>query len=135
FPLREWLDAGVAVAFGTDGLSSNRGLDMRREMALLRASQPWLSAARTFDLATRGGARALGFAGRAGEIVPGAFADLAAHGFPDLSRRESEDPEVLLEALTRARSTVDAVWVGGRRVLGGPDFQGRPSESLGRIAE
>jgi len=135
FPLRRWLGAGVAVALGTDGLSSNRGLDMRREMALLRASQPALSAARTFDLATRGGARALGFLSRAGEIAPGAWADLAAHGFPDLSSREARSPDLLLDALTRGRSTVDAVWIDGRRVLGGPDFQGRPSESLGRIAE
>ncbi len=53
FPLRAWLEAGVTVALGTDGLSSNRDLDMRREMALVRSSHPWVPAETVFEMATR----------------------------------------------------------------------------------
>jgi len=134
FPIRTWLDAGVTVALGTDGLSSNRALDMRREMALLRRHHPWLSAERVFGMATRSGARALCLAGTSGEIAPGGWADLVVHGFPDLSRRESRSPRLLLDALTRGQSTVDAAWIGGRRPSPA-DFPRRVSESSARIAE
>jgi 5-methylthioadenosine/S-adenosylhomocysteine deaminase len=135
FALQSWLDAGVTVALGTDGLSSNRDLDMRRELSLLRESHPWLSAERAFDMATRAGARALGLTKKTGEIALGSRADLCAHGFSDLSQREGRSPRVLLEALTRGRSTADAVWIEGRQALASPEFQRRLSDSSGRIAE
>lgn len=60
-PLRELLDAGVPVALGTDGASSNNSLDMREEMkigSLLQKSHRWdatAADARTMlRLATRG---------------------------------------------------------------------------------
>jgi cytosine/adenosine deaminase-related metal-dependent hydrolase len=135
FPLREWLDAGACIALGTDGLSSNGALDMRREMALLRGAHPWLAPERVLEMATRAGARALGFLGEAGEIARGAWADLSAHAFPDLSGRELSSSRRVLDALTHGRSRVDSVWVGGRAAFADPEFQRALSESPGRIAE
>jgi len=57
FPLRKWIAAGARIALGTDGLSSNLDLDMRREMALLRESHPWVSPERVFEMATSAAAR------------------------------------------------------------------------------
>lgn len=135
FPLREWLEAGARIVLGTDGLSSNRALDMRREMALVRGSHPWLAPERVLDMATRAGARALGFLGETGEIARGAWADLCAHSFPDLSGRELSRSRRVLDALTHGRSRIDAVWIGGRTAFAAPDFLRALSESPGRIAE
>ncbi len=135
FPVRKWLDAGARVALGTDGLSSNLDLDMRREMALLREGHPAISAEAVFEMATRAGARALGFEGSAGAISLGAWADLCAHSFPELSGRELGSSKALLDALTRGRSKVDGVWIGGRRALAEPEFLRALSESPRRIAE
>jgi cytosine/adenosine deaminase-related metal-dependent hydrolase len=135
FPLRKWLAAGARVALGTDGLSSNLDLDMRREMALLREGHSTISAEAVFEMATRAGARALGFAGSAGAISQGSWADLCAHSFPELSRRELGSSKALLDALTRGRSKVEGVWIGGRRVLAAREFSRALSESPRRIAE
>lgn len=132
FPVRTWLDAGVTVALGTDGLSSNADLDMRREMSLLRRAHPRLDPETVFDLATRAGARALGLAGRTGEIVPGACADLCAHRFVGSPARE---PGELLDALTAGRSSVEGVWIAGRPVGGVGEFRQWTSESRGPDAE
>ena len=126
FPLRAWLDAGVPVALGTDGLSSNADLDMRREMALLRRAHPSIDPETVFDLATRGGARALGLEGRVGEIVPGAWADLAAHRIEESA---SSGAPAILDAITAGRSNVAGVWIAGRRVGRPLDFPRGTSES------
>jgi cytosine/adenosine deaminase-related metal-dependent hydrolase len=114
FDLRAWFDAGVEVALGTDSLASNADLDMRREMQLLRAAHPWLAPARAWDMATRSAARALGFVGRAGELVPGAWADVCAHETPEHGRgSDAARAASLLEALTSGAAKLRAVWIGG----------------------
>ncbi|MFN0006397.1 MAG: amidohydrolase family protein [Planctomycetota bacterium] len=135
FPLRRWLEAGVTVALGTDGLSSNAELDMRREMSLLRQADPGLRPEVALDLATRAGARALGLAGRAGEIVPGAFADLCAHRFPGSPASGRRGSGELLDALTSGRSSVAGVWIGGRPVVPPREFRRQTSESRRANAE
>jgi len=77
-PLRAFLAAGCNVALGTDSLASNEDLDLLRELALLRRSATWLDPARAWAMATVNAARAVGLAGRVGELVPGAHADLLA---------------------------------------------------------
>src|SRR5205085_3251797 len=115
FDARAWRRAGVALALGTDSLASNDALDMRREMALFRAAQPDFAPAEVLELATSAGARAIGFAGRAGTLAPGAWADVVAHAAPGSSAPER------LDAITRGLSSPVAVWVGGRRVELGAD--------------
>lgn len=81
-PLGKFLDAGVNLAVGTDGPSSNNGLDMFREMYLacvLQKLQHMDAAAGNAEkllyAATAGGARAMGLAD-CDCIAPGKQADL-----------------------------------------------------------
>jgi cytosine/adenosine deaminase-related metal-dependent hydrolase len=133
FDLAGWLRAGVDVALGTDGLSSNQDLDLRREMALLRRAHPWLEPARVLGMATSSGARAIGFEGAIGRLAPRAFADVCAHAFPGASAAETRDPRRIVDVLTSGRSAVVAAWIGGRRVR--TEFSGPLSESRGATAE
>jgi len=106
-PLDAWLDHGLPVALGTDSLASNADLDLRREMALLRAQRSDLSPELVFDWATRGGARALGMAGKIGEVRVGALADLSAFHVDESGRA------AILEALTAGTPPVHSTWIGG----------------------
>jgi 5-methylthioadenosine/S-adenosylhomocysteine deaminase len=82
-PVPELLNAGVNVAVGTDGASSNNNLDMLEETHLaalsakIRAANPVaLSAYRALKMATMGGAVALGIDNNAGSIEVGKDADI-----------------------------------------------------------
>lgn len=108
FELGRWERAGVRIALGTDSLASNADLDLGRELALLRAAHPGLAPARAWDMVTRSAARAAGAAGVAGELAPGAWADVCAWELPDGGR------DAALEALTSAAAPLRAVWIAGR---------------------
>jgi aminodeoxyfutalosine deaminase len=58
-PLEEFLDLNILPALGTDSITSNPGLDMWDEMALLRNNHPSVSADTILAIATLGGAMAL----------------------------------------------------------------------------
>jgi cytosine/adenosine deaminase-related metal-dependent hydrolase len=133
FDLDAWLRSGVGVALGTDGLSSNADLDLRREMALLRRAHPGLEPARVLAMATSAGARAIGLEGAIGRLAPRAFADVCAHAFPGASAAEMRDPRRIVDALTAGRSAVVAAWIGGRRVR--TEFSAPLSESRAGNAE
>jgi cytosine/adenosine deaminase-related metal-dependent hydrolase len=133
FDLAAWLRAGVTIALGTDGLSSNADLDLRREMALLRGANPWIEPARVLEMATTAGARAIGLEGAIGRLAPRACADVCAHAFPSASAAEMRDPRRLVDLLTSGRSSVVAAWIGGTRVR--TDFSPPPSESRAGTAE
>jgi 5-methylthioadenosine/S-adenosylhomocysteine deaminase len=82
-PVPELLEAGAAVALGTDGPASNNTLDMFETMkltALLHKHARWdpevADAQTVLDMATRGGAAALGMADALGSIEQGKRADL-----------------------------------------------------------
>ncbi len=75
--------AGVNICLGTDSLATvrkngkqNPELDLFAEMRALADQDKSISAVEILELATVNGARALGLAGKAGELSPGAFADL-----------------------------------------------------------
>jgi cytosine/adenosine deaminase-related metal-dependent hydrolase len=79
------VNAGVNVCLGTDSLSTVRKtgrqkpeLDMLAEMRALAAKDPTVSPDEILEMATINGARALGLAGKIGELTPGASADLIA---------------------------------------------------------
>ncbi|MBI5364989.1 MAG: amidohydrolase family protein [Planctomycetes bacterium] len=110
--LHAWEHRGVRLALGTDSLASNTDLDLALELARLRAAHPRVAPERAWDWATRGGASALGCAGRAGELRPGAWADLAAWRIERWTRAEA------LDALTLRSAALDSVWLAGARAEG-----------------
>ena len=83
-PVQRLLDAGVSVAIGTDGPASNNAQNMVRETWLaallgkLASGDPTAVSAQTaLDMATRGGAAAIGDP-LAGRLSPGSRADFFA---------------------------------------------------------
>jgi cytosine/adenosine deaminase-related metal-dependent hydrolase len=78
----ELLGAGVSIAIGSDGAACNNGLDMFTEMrlaALLQASRLGpraIEPRQVVELATLGGARAMGLDRECGSVEPGRRADL-----------------------------------------------------------
>ena len=90
-PVRAMLDAGVRVGLGTDGAASNNDLDMWEEIRLaallakVSTMDPTaLPARRVLDMATRGGAEAIGLGARIGRLEPGMRADLIQVSLADL---------------------------------------------------
>ncbi len=82
-PVTRSLAAGLIVGLGTDGAASNNDLDMfeaMRQAAFLHKlseGDPTAASAQTvLEMATIGGAAALGMAGRLGSLEPGKLADL-----------------------------------------------------------
>lgn len=80
-PVHKYLEKGVNVSLGTDGVSSNNNLDMFSEMKLTALLQKVnlldprvLPAMETFNMATKNGAKALGI--NAGSIEEGKLADV-----------------------------------------------------------
>ena len=107
FALERYRAAGVPLALGTDSLASNPVLDMRREMALLRASFPRLAPSEVFAMATEGGARALALP-VLGHARPGAAADLVAW------RLSARSHASALEELTAAHPPAERLFLAGR---------------------
>ena len=98
-PLAELRAAGLRVGVGTDGVSSVPSHDFFEElrtvvsMARARgAHDAALSAADALELATLGGARALGLDGETGSLVPGKRADLAVLSLSGSPYLPWEDP-------------------------------------------
>jgi 5-methylthioadenosine/S-adenosylhomocysteine deaminase len=86
-PVPAFLKAGVALGLATDGAASNNDLDMFEAMRTaslvhkLQTGDPQAVNARAvLEMATRGGARALGMAGQIGSLEPGKRADLIVVG-------------------------------------------------------
>ena len=81
-PLSEMLDAGVRVGLGTDGASTNNGQNLWETMKMAiflqksRLSATWGSAELALELATIGGARAIGMEDMIGSLEVGKRADL-----------------------------------------------------------
>jgi cytosine/adenosine deaminase-related metal-dependent hydrolase len=113
FPFKELNAAGINLCLGTDSLASIEGrgpkpptLNMFSELRAFARKNPGTPAGTILRLATLNGAHALGLAGRAGEISPGAFADLIT--IP--CREKLAD---VLEAVLHHRGTVTASMIGG----------------------
>jgi cytosine/adenosine deaminase-related metal-dependent hydrolase len=109
FDAHAWLRAGVTLALGTDSLASNTDLDMGRELTLFARAHPHVEPAVAFACATKNGARALGLAGRAGELVPGAWADFTCFEVGSARGRG------VLEQIVHGRTRLAGTWVGGRK--------------------
>ena len=115
--------AGVNVALGTDGAASNNRQDMFEEIrqaALLAkgsTGQPTVvNARRALEMATIGGAKALGREADLGSIEVGKLADVIAVDLSAPECRPVYHPDAQL-VYVAAREHVSDVWVQGERVL------------------
>jgi 5-methylthioadenosine/S-adenosylhomocysteine deaminase len=84
-PLVELLEAGIHVALGTDNVTNNNSYDMFKEMtltgkviALLKGDPAAIPTRSILEMATMGGARALGKEKEIGSLEVGKKADLIA---------------------------------------------------------
>jgi 5-methylthioadenosine/S-adenosylhomocysteine deaminase len=87
-PIPRLLEKGVTVALGTDGCASNNNLDMFAEMDMCAKlhkaatlDPTVLPATTALRMATAWGARALGWEGITGQIIPSMLADLIVVDF------------------------------------------------------
>ncbi len=122
-PVVEMRRAGLNVALGTDGASSNDALDLLGEArlaALLAAGGTGdaaaLGAHDVLEMATLGGARALGLGESTGSLVGGKWADVAC---VRLSGPVVEPIHDVAAAIVHAagRRAVTDVWVAGRQLV------------------
>jgi cytosine/adenosine deaminase-related metal-dependent hydrolase len=90
-PVPELLAAGVRLCLGTDSLASVDSLDLIDDAAALRAEFPEVPPAVIVEMATLGGAQALGLV-TLGAIAPGMWADLVYAP----ADRTPDDPEAFL---------------------------------------
>lgn len=136
-PVAAMIDAGVGVALGTDGASSNNRLDMWDEMryaALLQKGtnmNAWLfSAECALSMATRNGAEALGFSDT-GQIREGFAADFMLIDL-DQPHYVGWDCENLAGYLVYAGSSADIITtvVAGKKLYHMGEF---PGLDAGRI--
>lgn len=122
-PTTKLLQAGVNVAIGTDGSASNNDLNMLGEMqttALLAkgvvGDAQAIPAWQALEMATLGGARALGLQQDIGSIEPGKAADLTAIDLNAVETQPLYDP-ISQIVYAAGREQVSDVWVAGRRLL------------------
>jgi len=90
-PVADMLKAGVRVGLGTDGAASNNDLDMWEEMRLAAFLQKVeqmnpevMSASTVLNMATSGGATAIGLSDSIGSLEIGKRADLIQVAFDDV---------------------------------------------------
>lgn len=124
-PLSDFFAAGVNVSLGTDGGANNNCHDMIREMkatCLLqntaRRRAGAVSAERALELATIGGARAIGREHELGSLEPGKLADVV---LVDLARPHTTPVLDPVSNLVYAANggNVDTVIVAGRVLMRG----------------
>ncbi len=101
-PVRAMLDAGIAVGLGSDSVVSNDRMDLVAEarqavlvQSLAAGTPDALSAATAVEMATRGGARALGMPAL-GVLAAGSAADLCAFRCDVYEAVPVYDPYVVL---------------------------------------
>ncbi len=121
-PIASYLEHGVNVALGADGAASNNRLDGWEELRLagllarFRDGAAAVAAPDLFELATLGGARALGLDADIGSIEVGKYADLAVVDLRRVHVAGAGDIYTQLVYSVRA-SDVRHVFVGGRHMV------------------
>ena len=122
-PVPVFLKAGVAVGLATDGAASNNDLDMFEAMRTaslvhkLQTAYPRAVGARTaLEMATGGGARALGMAAQIGSLEPGKRADVIVVGMTAARQTPMYNPISHLVYTTRG-DDVRTTIVNGRVLM------------------
>lgn len=122
-PVTKYLQAGVKLGLGTDGAASNNDLDMfeaMRQAAFLHklaSSDPTaVPAATALDMATIGGARALGLDKQIGSLEVGKHADLIVVSMQAARQTPMYDPISHLVYVTRG-DDVQTMVVNGQVLM------------------
>lgn len=122
-PVSTMLKKGINVALGTDGVASNNDLNMFGEMRLASLLAKALSqdpqamhAAQTLEMATIGGAKAMGIEDKVGSLEPGKEADIIAINLNELESFPLYNPFSQLVYATERHQVTD-VWVAGKPLL------------------
>jgi 5-methylthioadenosine/S-adenosylhomocysteine deaminase len=122
-PVPEYLAAGVTLGLGTDGAASNNDLDMFEAMRTasflhkLTSNDPRIVGAKTvLEMATIGGARALGLDRRIGSLEPGKRADVIVVNMSAARQTPMYDPVSHLVYATSG-SDVQATIVNGKVLM------------------
>ncbi len=124
----EMLDAGCHVAIGADGAPCNNRLDVFAEMRLAaliqkpRLGAEVLPAGTVLELATLGGARALGLEHEIGSIAAGKRADLVVLDLREPHTRPATGDAVSHIVYAACASDVRDVFVDGRPVVLGHEL-------------
>lgn len=122
-PIQRYLQAGINVGIGTDGAASNNGLDLLGDIRLaallakaVANDATALPAFQALEMATIGGAMALGKSDQIGSIEVGKQADLVAFDLSAIETQPCFDPiSQLVYAASRRQAT--HVWVNGRCLM------------------
>jgi 5-methylthioadenosine/S-adenosylhomocysteine deaminase len=127
-PVAAMRSRGINVGLGTDGAASNNRLDLlteARTAALLAKVASGDAAAvgahEVIEMATLGGARALGRDGELGSLEPGKWADVIALELSSPETLPLYDPASHV-AYSAGREHVTHVWVGGEARLRGREL-------------
>src|SRR5262245_7375676 len=138
-PVKKYLAAGVALGLGTDGAASNNDLDMFEAMrqasflAKLSERDPTVVPAQTaLDMATIGGARALGMERLIGSLEAGKRADLITVSVSAARQTPLYDPVSHIVYTTRGDDVRTAI-VNGKVVM--KDRQVRTLDRANVIAD
>jgi 5-methylthioadenosine/S-adenosylhomocysteine deaminase len=122
-PVKAYLASSVAIGLGTDGAASNNDLDMFEAMRTasflqkVATSDPTTVSAKTaLQMATMGGARALGMEKQIGSLEPGKRADLIIVGMSTARQTPMYDPISHLVYVTRG-DDVQTTIVNGKVLM------------------
>ena len=122
-PVMAYRKAGVNVGIGTDGAASNNDLDMFEAMRqaafqqkLITMDPTAITAAEALEMATIGGAAALGRRQRLGSLEPGKLADLIVVGMSRARQTPLFDPVAQIVYATRG-DDVETTIVNGRILM------------------
>ena len=134
-PTKKLLDAGITVALGTDGASSNNNLDMLEEirLATLLAKVDTFDplavpAAQALQMATEFGARALSL-NNVGKLEVGSKADIVLWNMSGVEWQPSYNPLSLL-VYSANSSAVDTVIVDGKILMQGRELKTLDEEKI-----
>ncbi len=122
-PVEKMLNAGIPVALGTDGSSSNNNVNMFEEIHLasilnkaVNGSATSVSAYQALEMATINGAKALGLAGEIGSVEEGKKADLILIN-TNKPHLQPLNNEISAIAYSAQASDVDTVIVDGKILM------------------
>lgn len=122
-PVEKMLNAGILVALGTDGSSSNNNVNMFEEIHLasilnkaVNKDATSVSAYQVLEMATINGAKALGLAGEIGSIEEGKKADLILIN-TNKPHLQPLNNEISAIAYSAQASDVDTVIVDGKILM------------------